>query len=257
MKPEISEFSFGYAFTDEISRKLDGTLVEAPFFPSLIEEGELGFDVGFNFGIFLFIQFKLSDHMINRRAREAKAGIFTPPYYRFELRSRKYSKQHDSLLALESHGYLVYYVAPVFHDVDDLNNYYVNRQVAENSVFVPPSQIGMINDFDEHHVSFQAPNGDGYLLSEPRQIGSLRPISFFEREVISTMRERGRNGIDNDAQRVLLKTMVNVLIQTNQYGEEDFRVVAENDNLRPIQRVAYMARTFFNCETFIVRPQTS
>jgi len=45
----------------------------------------------------------------------------------------------------------------------------MNGEVANRSIFIKPSEIGFLPDYDEHHVAFKA--GDpAYLLSEPRQI---------------------------------------------------------------------------------------
>jgi hypothetical protein len=69
----ISEFSYGYALTEELANGSLGQLIAAHVFPSLIQEGRAGggYDVQLPFrGRPLFLQFKLSDSMRTSRARE-------------------------------------------------------------------------------------------------------------------------------------------------------------------------------------------
>lgn len=49
MKPDFSEFSYGYAVTEELASSLKARLVGSPIFPSLYEEGQSGggYDVKF------------------------------------------------------------------------------------------------------------------------------------------------------------------------------------------------------------------
>jgi len=42
MKPQISEFSYGYALTDELIHWHGTNLTAAPIFPSLYQEGQVG-----------------------------------------------------------------------------------------------------------------------------------------------------------------------------------------------------------------------
>lgn len=63
MQPDISEFSYGYALTEEFIFRSGMPLRAAPLFPSLLSEGKTGggFDVSIPFvGYPLFLQFKLS-----------------------------------------------------------------------------------------------------------------------------------------------------------------------------------------------------
>jgi len=43
----LSEFSYGYALTEQLTRSASGTLIAAPIFPSLFAEGQpdAGYDV--------------------------------------------------------------------------------------------------------------------------------------------------------------------------------------------------------------------
>jgi hypothetical protein len=66
MNPDFSEFSYGYAVTEELVASLKATVVAAPIFPSLYEEGKKGggYDVKIPLsGKPIFLQFKLSNHL--------------------------------------------------------------------------------------------------------------------------------------------------------------------------------------------------
>ena len=67
MKPDIAEFNYGYALTDELIHWHGAGITAVPIFPSLYDEGQPGggYDVKLDRGgIPLFLQFKLSDCMV-------------------------------------------------------------------------------------------------------------------------------------------------------------------------------------------------
>ena len=144
MKPWFSEFSYGYAVTEDIVRS-EGPLRAAPSFPSLRREGtQGGFDVKVDLpGLPLFLQFKLSDCMVRESAYEAGENILTTPFYRMHLRPQNRSRQHKLLLDLEATGNAVYYIAPAFHREEEFNQAYTNRSILTDSVMISPSHIGV------------------------------------------------------------------------------------------------------------------
>lgn len=74
MQSKISEFSYGFALINELVGWVN--LQAAPIFPSLLEEGKEGggYDVKLDApGIPLLIQFKRSECMTRRSAKEFKA----------------------------------------------------------------------------------------------------------------------------------------------------------------------------------------
>lgn len=171
----FSEFSFGYAVTEELVSRLKGSFSGAPVFPSLYEEGRPGggYDLMLNRpGFPLLIQFKLSEKMVRDTAKEVKVhGILTTPFYRIPLMPQKVSRQHEMLLSLDNGSNEVYYVAPIFNTQDELNRYYENKEVVQNCVFTAPKTIGSLPDENEHHISVDENVTKGYLLSsEPRRL---------------------------------------------------------------------------------------
>ena len=176
MKPEISEFSYGFALTNELVGWV--ALSAAPVFPSLIEEGKAGggYDVKLDRpGVPLFLQFKRSHCMVRRAAREYQAvratgGKLNVPYYRFPITESSTSDQHEMLLALDNGSNLVFYAAPRFHRVNEINQAWSRTDVARRSLFVAPSAIGSL-DNAQHHVAFDGRST--WLCSEPRALEVL------------------------------------------------------------------------------------
>jgi len=89
MRPAISEFSFGYAVTEEIIRQQRHVMIGAPIFPSLLQEGRAGggYDLRINRrGFPLFLQFRLSHKMIKNNSFEIKDhALFSIPFFRIHL----------------------------------------------------------------------------------------------------------------------------------------------------------------------------
>lgn len=163
MNPEISEFSYGFALTNELVGWV--ALSAAPVFPSLIEEGRAGggYDVKLERpGVPLFPQFKRSHCMIRPSAKEHRAvaklgGTLNLPYYRFPITEASSSDQHELLLALDDNSSLVFYAAPRFHRLNEINEAWNHTDVARRSFFISPSVVGPLDD-EQHHVAFDGEN---------------------------------------------------------------------------------------------------
>ena len=191
MKAEFSEFTYGFSLVNELAKALSCTAV--PIFPSLPEEGKEGggYDVKLlsKEGKILNLQFKLSDWMKKRNAREYKIPrhSLSLPYYRFEITSERFSEQHSLLLSLEEIEPLTFYAAPVFHLSDEINAYWDSSSVTQNSVFVKPSSIGTLPDPNPHRVCFDATSiakKQAYFFSEPQEI-EVFPFKSFSDLVIA------------------------------------------------------------------------
>src|SRR5579863_6114902 len=133
MTPEISEFSYGFALTNEIVGW--ASLKAAPIFPSLIEEGKKGggYDVKLDMpGVPLYLQFKRADCMTRRSAREIRKheALLSVPFYRFSITESGKSDQHTLLLALDDGTNEVFYAAPRFHELAEINQAWSASEVA-------------------------------------------------------------------------------------------------------------------------------
>lgn len=170
MDAEFTELSYGFAFTHELINNSIG-IENAAVFPSQIAEGREGggYDMEIQLsGYPLFIQFKLSEYMISSSANEWH--LYNQPYYRFKIRSHKKSQQHDLLLQLEDEMNNVFYVAPEFWKLIELNQFFMKEEILYSSAFFRPSSIGTINDDNEHSIVFQRHSTYGYFCSNPTQL---------------------------------------------------------------------------------------
>lgn len=167
--PEISEFSYGFALTNELVGWT--TLRAAPIFPSLIEEGRAGggYDVKLELpGIPLYLQFKRAECMTRRSAKEIRNGAsLSTPFYRFYLMEATRSDQHKLLLQLDDGSNEVYYAAPRFHKIAQINSAWNNNTVTPQSIFVTPQAIGQLNR-GTHTIAYDARRA--YCCSNPRLV---------------------------------------------------------------------------------------
>jgi len=194
MLPEISEFSYGFALTNELVGWAE--LSAAPVFPSLIEEGKAGggYDVKLDRpGAPLYLQFKRSEYMSRRSAKEFQkvqdqGGMLAVPFYRFAITEAAKSDQHELLLALDNSSNHVFYVAPRFHRVSEINDAWSASAVASRSVFVSPTEIGSLDE-ERHAVAFD-PSGS-WICSDPRPLHTLNSRDVLEK-LRSSLREDDR-----------------------------------------------------------------
>lgn len=209
MKPNISEFSYGYALTEELVNGIGAKVTSAPVFPSLYQEGKKGggWDVKLKKGgIPLFIQFKLSHYLKKANANERKSGHFSSPYYRMHLRPINHSKQHELLLDLERSGNEVYYSAPAFHEPRELDDAYLKNEVKNRSIWIKPTDINDITDTKEHYVAFQLPS-TWYFCSKPRPIERSLSFSVFQENILNAFSQRRENALTRDSLSKLAKDL--------------------------------------------------
>lgn len=255
MKPNISEFSYGYAIVEQIARDNSAQISAAPVFPSLIQEGRQGggYDAGVQLnGVPLFLQFKLSDYLERQNAKEA--GSMGLPYYRMHIRSARHSDQHAMLLDLENTGEQVFYAAPMFHKPEELNEAYLNRQVFQRSLLIKPSTIGSIRDLEEHYVAFNDAQ-NVLVCSKPREIemGQVG-FKFFAHSVKSQIKTGKRKTNSENQMADLRDQMIRIIDRSKQKGFWDKVEINQlQGNRSPIEQTAYLARTFIGCEMLVVR----
>lgn len=171
---EFSEFTFGFAFTQEVTSFCWDALSGAPEMPSLFDEGKgKGFDAALGlWGWSMFVQFKRGSLLTRSTALEW--DWYLDPYFRFDIYPSSRSSQHEDLLALESAAALhwVAYVAPVFHTNRELNELFMSRQVVDNVRMISPRAIGPL-DGEVHHVTYQTASDVPIRHSEPTEIEAL------------------------------------------------------------------------------------
>jgi len=258
MKPDISEFSYGYAITDELIHWRGTAITASPIFPSLYQEGQAGggYDVMLSRpGLPLFLQFKLSDYMVRKNAHEAQLCKISVPYYRMKLRSKRYSQQHEMLLELENLGQEVYYSAPAFHKQTELNKYYFSHQIRDKSIWIRPSFVGPLPDNNDHSLSFRL-SGPIMFCSEPREIQCKGTFEEFSFSVKSAFREKCEQAIGQDALKKLSSLIVDILKKhTDIFHGNRKSFLGEIQSKSQIEQIALYSNYFLNCHFFIVHQQ--
>jgi len=250
MKPDISEFSYGYALTSEIIQTCGTSLAGAPLFPSLIQEGDLGYDLRLPIvGAPVFLQFKLSDHMVRSTAEGAdKVPI---PHYRMHLRPLKYSRQHNLLLALERRGHRVFYAAPEFHRSSDLNRAYLKGEMIQKTAFFRPHAIGHLDD-SSHFVCFNAGSSHGFLCSEP--ISIEREAHLIVREALTgnTAKPQERDLSARDYLQKVADELIADWAEITRASYEAKKMLEEIRRTRePREYLNWVAQTLFDCVVLI------
>ena len=254
MEARLTEFSYGYCVTEELANQGGPGFKAAPYFPSLYSEGKEGGGFDVQIGNALFLQFKLSDELTRRSAKETQLGLLEPTFFRFWLHRRDRSEQHKMLIELEGKGNQVFYIAPEFADISSLDQAYNGSGVVTQSAMFSPSEIGPLPDDKYHSVAFKAGVTSGWFLSEPKPLKVQR-----SRDVVSRALEAHVAGVSPPENATRLFDWLNELaadmreiIKLNRVGER-----AHRTERGPLEEVAYLARTHFGCELFLfARPQS-
>lgn len=253
--PVLSEFSYGFALVDELIHWHGTPITAVPVFPSLFTEGSLGYDVALDRGgVPLLLQFKLSQEMVRRRAKEFVSGHMQQlPFYRMHLHRRDKSDQHRLLCQWESAGNEVYYAAPEFTTNGALNDAYLRRQVRARSRFIRPSEIGLLPDDKPHHIAFATGRPGFVFCSEPEpKKGSLRGEDF-DKHMTRIVEAEARKGLSPENLEKMVVELRKVLrIQDVIYGKLFDLLVKQAG---AIGLLAYLAHAFFDCTLLIVRPK--
>lgn len=260
MKPDISEFSYGYALTDELMHWHSTGITAVPVFPSLYDEGQPGggWDVRLDrAGIPLFLQFKLADRMVRGTAKEVLSGLFACPFYRMHLRPKRHSNQHEMLLELEAKGQEVYYSAPAFDTPGELNDAYLTHQVKQRSVWIKPSAIGTLPDEKDHHVAFTL-GGPFAVCSDPRSIDVKADFITFAEHVEKTVKARSDSALKDENLAALADSMEAIAKKRKGISSKQKSDTKEAlKGRQPIQRISAYASMFFGSQLFIATTNDS
>jgi hypothetical protein len=175
MKVGFTEFSFGYALTENVIRSSPTAPAGAPAFPNLVQEGMLGYDIRIDFPAApLFLQFKLPELMRRGTVFEIaqwRCPGLSVPFFRISMMRRDISRQHELLIELESrYPSNVFYAAPALKNLREFDNAYNNAFVAQQSVFFSPADIGPLPDDKSHTLAYMAGAAIGNFFSEPKSI---------------------------------------------------------------------------------------
>ena len=206
MKLGFTEFSYGYAFTENLIRWSSRGPTAAPVFPNLVQEAQFGYDVSVDLpGLPLFFQFKLPELMVRQTAREiAHHGLrdIKTPFFRMPLMRRDLSDQHKNLIQLENQfPNSVFYASTAVDSLAKFNSAYARARVHLQSVLFSPNEIGLLPDDKAHSVSYSTTSGRAWRCSEPREVNarSFESVVELANEGLS---QRSGRPLDNTADEI-------------------------------------------------------
>jgi len=256
VRPEISEFSYGFALTSELLNTSGYEVTSAPVFASLYEEGQAGggWDVRLDRAtVPLFLQFKVSDHMVRSTCKEGRDGVGIP-CYRMHLRPARVSQQHELLLELEESGQEVYYSAPAFHGQDQLNDAFLSSAVRARSIWVKPSDIGPLPDGKDDHVAFRPGEAWRFYSPSGRILNVRREFDDVERELNWRLDARGQEALERSYWPQLLVHVRAVAEKRRDIPDSLKQRAAQRlREVRPVLQVAYYASAFLESQLFLVQ----
>jgi hypothetical protein len=175
MKPEFSEFSFGFALTYEIANALQPEITVLPLFPSPVADLEEGPGPTFvERGWPLFLQFKLAHCLKTSRATQWED--YRTPFFRISIPERTRSNQYSLLRTLSSTEPEIYFAAPAFYRQIEFNQAFMSNQILNESRFIPLRELPELADDDEHHITYGRSSGGFRWHSQGDSFSSV-PIS--------------------------------------------------------------------------------
>ena len=241
----LSEYGYGFGLTRELSTMVGAGLSAVPIFPNLVEEGRVGGGYDVNLagpGFPLFLQFKLSQEVERRPTWLGMSRTsLNMPHYRFQIRARKKSRQHDLLLELDNGKNHVFYVAPRFDTDEEFSEAYLKSKLLDDSIFVRPRDIVIIDD-DAHRVHF---DGKKAVISHgPREI-FFTDGAAMRNSLLSALISDG-NRLDDGRLDQIYRQLVNALgkfkIPFDQ-AEDESKINAMAPEARALRRIRQLADT--------------
>ena len=255
MKSQFTEFSYGFALTHGLLKDTPSIRV-VPHFPSLVEEGDVGYDAKINYpGLPLFLQFKLSDYLTRRPAKYW--DYYHKPYYRFDITPRRRSRQHNLLKRLYDKGNYVFYVAPLFSEISEFDRAFTQNKVADRSIWLPLERLPRLTDDDPHHVTFTGSSSPSWHTEHWNLEGTLVEGEFSWEQVYDDIVGRFERHDLREISRNYLYELREVLFDIlNRRIPEGTRASnLQVDDLDVVLgEIGYLLTTYFGVEMVVLRP---
>lgn len=276
MKIGYTEFSFGYAFTENLIRSLKSGPIGAPIFPNLNQEAQLGYDVRLDLPACpLFFQYKLPELMVKNTAKEIsehKLSGIAINFFRMPLMRTDLSAQHQLLMDWElRYPGKVYYATPCMENLSEFNNAYAHARVHRHTVFFSPRDIGPLPDSKAHSVAYRVNLSFGYVCSQPKKVPALTfdKVDAIVRGAFDDQRYLGLERVAADLRRQVLETVPGELrdlenavrqrIRTRQVQGIDRprgRTPATEEAIEEILVAREIARVGLGIDLLIAQPST-
>ena len=263
MEAEFSEYSFGFAYTFELSTLWRNHLFAFEL-PNLNQEGKKGYDLRLasSKGFVYCAQFKRSEYMTKPNANEYQADKL--PYFRFPIYGNQQSRQHQLLLDLEKEsGFLVEYVAPSFIEIQRLYGFFNNQNLRENVVRICPCIIGKLQDDKKGHtVVYDDQMGTGWgieLCSDRKKLNPQKNGRYDNGEITedgfsSIPDAEEENGDDSKGNTSTIESLLEMFIEkvtTTILGSPHRSSDFGGRHLNLAQEACAVARILLGAELFI------
>jgi hypothetical protein len=131
-----------------------------------------------------------------------------------------------------------------------LNEAYALRQVWVRSFQISPSEIGVLSEMD-HHVSFQKPGGWRIFSDEPSRTGETADSSRISNRLAAKIR---KDRVPVRDQLKHLDSSMLTIFRARRDESLEWRTPLFDQvemKLTPLQRISYLARSFFDCQFFV------
>ena len=191
MKAGFYEFEFTVSFIHDFLKKNEARGSQAMVgLPTPAEEAQVGYDARLaTNGYPRFFQFKRPDYI---GAGLGNQGGRYPDqsYYRINITRDEHSHQHNLLVNLARRGYEVYYVAPIFHDPQQLDRNRNAEQIMEQSIWVPTQDLHIQQRGDRSSITYLP---DGTWRAHPGETSTRRSEPSYEYPPEGSARTRPMN----------------------------------------------------------------
>ena len=152
------------------------------------------------------------------------------------------------LVDLDTGRNQVFYAAPLFHTVEQLNRFYLTKTVSDNSFYIPPRWIDRL-DGDPHHVAFDARRS--WVFSEPQEVHGI-PGDQFPQDLRARfaedrrpMREGPLHDALEDVERIIGGRALKIIA-------DETAGVEPLDDLGMLRRLADLSLRYFSAQLFVV-----
>ncbi|UYO06440.1 hypothetical protein [Paenibacillus sp. PSB04] len=167
MKPYFSELQYAYSCT----RELEDILLSCgvPYFPSLVEEASVGFDVRVDTIVApVFLQYKVADYLQRRNSKYW--DLFNVNHYRFPIYPADKSPQHNLLKSLSVSQPFVFYCSSCFFEYSDYRLLHEDRRIMSQSTFINLRELPYNSGSYWHHIVYNPTRTTAFWCSNPVEI---------------------------------------------------------------------------------------
>lgn len=180
---DFPERVFEFAFNAEFVSKYNSLLATCPALPTQQEEKRKGYDVAFELQLrggaiqSLFLQHKIVRFVDQRSGTNKHFYDFAEgPYFAFRLDKDQFNVIHD---VATSAGERIYYCAPLYTELRDMNDHFLKKNVLPKSVWIDVSTASPITDSNAHSIVYSEDGTRAAVFSkEPSALKVLDPGSF-------------------------------------------------------------------------------